>query len=254
MTGWQIATLLVVALYLGLMFLGGSLVPEEDRHWLVFGYLLVLSSLGILRRLWDAILVRREILAFRSLSPSQREEFLSKLWPRGLRYEYEPRVDLDEGPEIDGAVERFPFPEAERRLHWWLFLAAMAMAGLPLASLFALPELRFVVQAALIAIAAGAAVPAAWLAGRLVLLSTKLEVTPFGVALLSPLGSRTVVPFGQALTLQNVAHRGYYLLSTPAGELQLRVHHARVASLRALQLIVERGGFEVASESPAGAP
>jgi hypothetical protein len=116
MTGWQIATLVVVALYLGIMFLGGALVPEEDRHWVVFAYLLVLSSLGILRRLSDVILVRREILAFRSLDPVQRQEFLSRLWPRGLRYEYERRVDLEEGPEVDGSVERFPFPEAERRL------------------------------------------------------------------------------------------------------------------------------------------
>ncbi len=49
--------------------------------------------------------------------------------------------------------------------------------------------------------------------------------------------------------LRSQAPKGYVELRTPGGGVSLRIHHARIASARAIQLIRERGGFEVAEQT-----
>ena len=252
MTGFETAGLVIYLACVGLLLFGGALVRDQ-WHWVILGYAILTWGVALVRRICDALIVRRELIAFRSLDAASREEFLRRLWPRGLRYEYERRVDLDEQPEVEGNTERFPFPAAERRLHWSLFGAATALAGVPSALVLIAPTLPAVLRVALLLVAVFAMIPATWLAGRLVLVSSRLEVTPFNVSLLWPAGRRVTVPFNQPLLLANHAAKGYFELRTPGGEASLRIHHARIASLRAVQLIYEYAGFEAGAASEQGA-
>lgn len=243
MTRLEVAGALIYVAFLGLMLFGGDLVRGQV-HWVIAGYFILMGGLRLVGRLWDAILVRREIVAFRSLDPASREEFLRRLWPSGLRYEYERHVDLEEAHEVAGAAERFPFPEAERRLHQSLFWGAALLGTLPATAVVVWPVLPFAIKAALLIVSAFAGVLTAWLLGRIALLATKLEVTPFNVGLIWPGGRRVSVPFSQPLTFRNYPAKGYVEVASPDRSVRLRVHYARLASARALALIWTHGGFQ----------
>jgi len=233
--------------YVALMLFGHSLVAGQ-WHWVILGYAILMVGMRGLARVSETVMLRREIEVFRSMDAAEREHFLAQLWPSGLRAEYKRRVDLDEVQEIDGTTERFRFPKAELRLHWQLFWAGVGCAGaLAIVSMTRLP---FPLRVASAILAALIVALAAWLGGRLTLLTSVLEVGPFGVTLKSAIGGRLTVPFNQPLELRDAPERGYVELMTPAGEIRIRLHRARVASRRAVQLVVERGGFVTPGEHP----
>jgi len=249
---FESARLVAAALYVAVLLFGGGRVHSQ-MHWIVLGFILLIAGLRLVEKLWNAILVRREIIAFRSLDAEQREAFLDALWPRGLRSEYTRHVDMDEAHDIDGTTERFAFPKAERRLHWHLFWSAAGLAILLLLAGTIVPGLPAPIRIACVLVAALAALPAAWLTGRLALLSSRLEVTPFNVALIWPAGRRAVISLNQPLVLVNEPTKGFTELRAAEGSGSLHIHHARLASTRAIDLIWDRGGFEALTTDKEGA-
>lgn len=249
MTRLEQAAIAIWVGYVALMLFGQSLVAGQ-WHWVIAGYAILMAGLRGIGRTAEALAIRREIEAFRSMDANEREHFLAHLWPSGLRAEYRRRVDLDELQEIDGTTERFRFPKAEQRLHWQLFWAGATLAGLLSVASLALPWLPFPLRAAAAFLAASLIALLAWLTGRLALLSSVLEVSPFGVSLLNPVGNRLTIPFNQPLLLHDVPEKGYVEVMTPAGEIRLRLHRERVASRRAVELVVERGGFVLPGDEP----
>jgi hypothetical protein len=151
---------------------------------------------------------------------------------------------MDEAHDVEGTTERFPFPEAERRLHWRLFWSTAGLTTLLLLAGTLVPGLPMPIRVACVLVAVLAALPAAWLTGRLALLSSRLEVTPFNVALIWPAGRRVVMSLNQPLVLVNEPTKGFTELRAADGTGSLRIHHARLASTRAINLIWDHGGFE----------
>lgn len=249
---FESARLGAAALYIAVLLLGGERVHSQ-MHWVVLGFILLIAGLRLVEKLWSAILVRREIIAFRSLDAEQREAFLNALWPRGLRAEYTRHVDMEEAHEVDGMTERFPFPKAERILHWRLFWSTAGLAILLVSAGILVPGLPAPIRIAGVLVAVLAALPAAWLAGRLTLLSSRLEVTPFNVALKWPTGRRVVMSLNQPLLLVTEPVKGFTELRAADGGASLLIHHARLASTRAINLIWDRGGFELQAADEEGA-
>lgn len=130
------------------------------------------------------ITTRREVVAFRGMSQEQQATFLATLWPSGLRSLYLRMLDPDESYEVDGSTARFPFPRAERRLYGYLALGLGATCLVPLAVAVLITAVPSWARLVLGLLGLGVAVPFAWVLGRLALLETTLEVTPFSVRLL----------------------------------------------------------------------
>jgi len=232
--------------YVVLLFWLTSYIPDSAHQYfipllLVYqGGLVALLWFGQLRRfIWE----RRALVDFRAMSREEQEDYLRSVWPSGLRAEYLRLVDMEETYTVDGRDAFYPFPEAERRLHRRLaigvFVFIAAMLGISFLG-HEWPQMIRVVPAALALIAA---VPATWLLGRLSLLETRLQVTPFTVALTGPTLTQRVA-LNQPLRITNLPAKGYFLLEAPLTGQTLRIHHARLGVLHAYRLICDNGQFE----------
>lgn len=241
----------LIAIYVA-FFVGtiASHTVMEQWPWFVLGYAIAFHGLLGMRRLWEAFLERRELIGFRSMTPAQQEEFLKKIWPSSLRYEYLRRIDADEQHEVEGNVERFRFPKAERRLHRQLFVMLLViLSGLCVVAL--LPtKLPLAIRLTVVVLGAIVVCPVSWLLGRLSLLHTTLEIDPFGVAIHGASVHRGRLAFNQPLFLINHQAKGYFELIAPIQHRSLRIHHARIASLRAHELISKYGGMSPIAEEP----
>jgi hypothetical protein len=239
--------------YLILFFWLSSYITDSVREYfipllLVYqGALVALLWFGKLRSfIWE----RRALVDFRSLSREEQQAYLRSVWPSGLRAEYLRLVDMEETYIVDGRDAYYPFPEAERRLHRWLLLAVVLFVILMLSLWFLFPGWPPSIRVVPAALAFIAAVPAAWLLGRLSLLETRLHVSPFAVEITGPALPRRL-SLNQPLRLTNYPAKGFFALEAPLTGQRLRIHHARIGALHAYRLIWENGQFEPPPEPDA---
>ena len=218
-----------------------------DFPYLLTAYFALISLARGAERFWAYWQWRLEVRALRRWDPADQAAFIANIAQARTRHEYRRRMAEHAGHEVEGATERFPFAPADRRslnaLFWWTVPLTALFALLALGALHPPRLLRWVLWS----IAALGVGLLAWALRRLRLLSSVLEITPFGATIVWPAGARRHVPFHQSLVLRNRPWRARVDLESPTGRLLLPIHYDRVAVARALRLIRRFGGFEPSS-------
>ncbi len=228
----------------GLYLLGQIGAPRDPDSLLILGAFYSLLALTFLvEQVLVALHWNREMRALRSWDPGDQAAFLDRMRLRGMQAEYRQHLEDHLGHESDGAVERFPFAEADRKAAtrtFWLLAPVAGVSALAAAGVFGLSAgMRWLCFGA----AAAAVVSMGWLIRRLRRLATVLEVTRFGVREVHPNGLRRFVSFDQALVIRNRPDRKRVELAPPGSRECIALDYDRVAVVRAYNLVVERGGF-----------
>jgi hypothetical protein len=195
-------------------------------------------------------------LVMKALSLRNRRRLLHHLQsqPRGVRdaqvqqFLYSPdgtwlqrRLADDDLPPREAPIDRFVFPRSVHRWNSiWFWLAIAATAAL---LYLATTTTRTVTLVTIGAMLAACLVLAAWLRRRALFLATVIEVSPFAISEVHPSGARRTLLWRDAGWLLNRSRRGRVEVATPDKRGTIAVHYRRLEFLRALQLLLDYGGF-----------
>ena len=180
-----------------------TLVDGELPTWLITGSVIFVGLVAILFLLEVGLGRYQAWLSVRSfcaMDPVTRDERLERIWPRALRAELMRRVNSEGTMEIDGMVERFPSLATARRaasLGYWLCVCMLCVTlGLVLRFSSALPAVAAIVAWAVIALLLSVARS---LRARSDRLRAVLEISPHGIASVSPRGSEGIPTLGRRI-------------------------------------------------------
>ena len=157
---------------------------------------------------------------------------------------------LDEEPVPEGAppVERFPFPRRMTRdvAITYAIGAVAALGGVALAELTSSPDLRLT-GAATALVAALTTVIVAWQRSKL--LASAIEISPFAISQVWPDGTRRTMFWRDVWFLRNRPWLGRFELLAADRRTGIHLHYDRVAFKRALELVIDYGGFRPSTSS-----
>jgi hypothetical protein len=237
-----------VGIYLGFiiaLFATAGPSGVGPNTWLYLIAVNVLSQLSYLGeaglRRWQD---RQAIRGVLSMDPVARQIFIDHVWLRPVRKKLEDSVTKAGDVQVDGLVERYPFPAGDRRLAARVFWALMGVALLIAAATSGLLSFSLLVRWSLVSVAALLGVLLWRVKLREAHLATVLEITPYSIAEVSPGGSRRSMHWNQGLRLKNQSRLGRLVLSTTEGREHLKIDYDRIGIDRALRRILEYGGFE----------
>lgn len=151
---------------------------------------------------------------------------------------------LDEEPVAESSppVERFPFP---RRMTRDLAItygigALVALGGVALAALTSSPDLGLLGAATALAAALTTVVVAAQ---RSKLLASSIEISPFAISQVWPDGTRRTMLWRDVWIVRNRPWLGRFEVLAGDRRTGIHLHYDRVACKRALELVLDYGGF-----------
>ncbi|HMU61316.1 MAG TPA: hypothetical protein PKA66_05990 [Gemmatimonadales bacterium] len=191
----------------------------------------------------DAWYHRRNLRALREMHPERHAEIIRAFPHPGYRARLERDLARDLASYIPGVADAFGFADSLKReatIQYWL--AASVVAA------FFVGTQRL-------------ALPAWWNAGILLVegvgglaglhflmrwrryLDTWLEVSRFGIAEIWPDGARRQIPWHQQLWLQNQPRRRRVRVLIGNRSAWIPIHYRRTNFARAMDLVVEYGGF-----------
>ena len=226
-----------------------------DNWWLyVLGFAVLSFALSGIERLAAWWQWRTAVRAIRALSPDQRRAHLQRIWLSGTRQQLTGLVDAEGTVATEGAIERFPFARGARRAILSVFwIAAGGSALLQVTVIARAAHTSSFLAWSLFAVSIVLALIAAWTRHRGQHMQTILEVGPFAVAELRADGTRRIIRWSQPLMLRARPRLRRLELSVMGQTDFIAIHYDRVGVLRALELILHRGRFEL-STSDLGAP
>ena len=237
-----------------LVAIGGSALFGIDATGpYVFGYVAALWIVVGAVRVWGRLRLRRAIRLLRRLDAAGREAALRGVYPKQVREQVADLLAEEGAPESDGFVERFRFSPTDRRwnrVYYWLgFFLATALLAL---GILVLPH-----RSASAVVAIGSAVIVApclwWLRQRERRFANVLEISRFGLTEVDAGGTVRRVVWGQTLVLRNRTRLQRVELTSVNGDPGIRVPYDLVGFNRALDLIIEYGGFVFSADEPPGA-
>jgi hypothetical protein len=154
------------------------------------------------------------------------------------------REGLDEEPVAEGPppVERFPFPRRMTRdlAITYAIGTLVALGGVALAALTSSPGVRLT-GATTTLVAALATIITSW--RRSNLLASAIEISPFAISQVWLDGSRRTMLWRDVWILRNRPWLGRFEVLAADRRTGIHLHYDRVAFKRALELVLDYGGF-----------
>jgi hypothetical protein len=201
--------------------------------------LVALSELVI--QFWT---VRRVVRRLRSLSPARLRHALEVFDDVHVRGYLEQLVASHGAPNEPGPVERFGFSPIDRRENACFRLIAIATFVLGIVAAIALPEAFQLSRVIGAALALVSLIFIVLLERRGRRLQRRFEVSAFSLAELLPCGEVRRLHWGEGLMLRNRRWRRRIEIGPAGGSDAIVVPYAIVGFERAVELILEKGGFE----------
>lgn len=186
--------------------------------------------------------LERDVAYLTSLDPAVARQRIDRLWSAHARRTYRELLSEEGAVEQTGLVERFPYARSERRSVDQLFWVCIAVAAVAFALLFTVARRGSWTPWALWVAGSVSVGGASWARRRVTELASTLELTPFGIAVITSDGGRSSVRWRHAAVLQNQPRRRRVLLSSVDGA-TIPLGYRRVGFERLLGLTIAYGGF-----------
>ena len=239
---WVRVILAVVTFVMSWRAMDSRGMTEASFYWYIAGFTLLQLSY-IPEKLLERWTLRREVKGYLSLDPTDREARLDRLWLSATRNYLRERLQGQGEVEVEEQIERYPFPVMDSRFSTHLFWASVPVTGAILAAVLGWVSLPLWIQGLLLVLGGT-------LVGCLILLrrwqqelSTVLEISPQALAMVHPDGSRRTIGFHKALELRNRPRLGRVELREQGSTDYIAIHYDRIGFERALDRILEYGGF-----------
>ena len=219
-------------------------LPDE----FLWGWQLIVCLLGIL--LWQQIVVRRArgraLRRLRSLPRSAHALELSRYLNHAFRESLQAALKSEVYPTAEPPVERFLFSVASKRrneIAFWLLVACGLCAVAVQLAVRARTAVWVLIMPVLMLVAVGAYL----LRRRADYLNSVLEISAFALSEVHPNGLRRTLLWRDARWLLNRPRLGRVEVTSAQGGDFIAVHYQRLEFARALELVVEYGGFHPSS-------
>ena len=229
---------------------GGVSRGVPDDWWLyLVSYSVLSTALYFAERLHGWWQWRRAVQRMRSLDPAVRDARFARMWLSGVRRQLASRV-RDEGEvEVVDGLERFPFARgAQRAVATGFWTCAAIGVALQVVLIAGVPHVRRPVGWVMLVIGTLFTVAAAWTRVRLRHMETVLEVSLFAIAEVQPNGVRRSYRWADPLLLRGRPHLRRLELSMEREPGYISLDYDRVGIDRAVQIVLERGGFRSPEE------
>ena len=230
------AVIAVALVIVNRLFAGGSM-----RGFLIL--LVVVWALVAVLWLFNYWMKDRAIRFLLRLDAEERQVALAEIGDGEV--EREIKQGLDEEPITEGTdrVERFSFPRRMSRdlTVMYLFGTVVALGAAVLAALAPSPDLRLTAAAAAL-VAAITTITWGWRRSRI--LASAIEISPFAISQVWPDGTRYTMLWRDVWCLRNRPGLGLVEVLGADRRTGIHLHYDRVAFKRAVELVLQYGGFQ----------